>query len=83
MINKELATDLKTLINHFQSSLNAIKALDLNILLHEVLLFQILIEHVIEVMRKQWEMKAVSQGIFVRHCFTIQNIPNCIHRRYS
>jgi len=31
--------------------------------LHEVLLSQILIEHVDEVTRKQWEMKAVSQGI--------------------
>ena len=31
--------------------------------MHEVLLCQILIEHVDEVTRKQWEMKAVSQGV--------------------
>ena len=55
--------DLRALINQFQSNLNAIKALDLSIPLHEVLLSQILIEHVDEVTRKQWEMKAVSQGI--------------------
>ena len=35
----------------------------LSIPLHEVLLSQILIEHVNEVIRKQWEMKAVSQGV--------------------
>jgi len=63
VINKESATDLRALINQFQSNLNAIKALDLSIPLHEVLLPQILIEHVDEVTRKQWEMKAVSQGI--------------------
>ena len=63
VIHKESATDLKALINQFQSNLNAIKALDLSIPLHEVLLSQILIEHVDEVTRKQWEMKAVSQGI--------------------
>jgi len=63
VINKESATDLRALINQFQSNLNAIKALDLSIPLHEVLLSQILIEHVDEVTRKQWEMKAVSQGI--------------------
>ena len=62
VINRESATDLRALINQFQSNLNAIKALDLNIPLHEVL-SQILIEHVDEVTRKQWEMKAVSQGI--------------------
>jgi len=50
------------LINQFQSNLNAVKALALSIPLHKVL-SQILIEHVDEVTRKQWEMKAVSQGI--------------------
>jgi hypothetical protein len=59
VINKESATDLRTLINQFQINLNAIKALDLSIPLHEVLLSQILIEHVDEATRKQWEMKAV------------------------
>jgi len=63
VINKESATDLRALINQFQINLNAIKALDLSIPLHEVLLSQILIEHVDEVTRKQWEMKAVSEGI--------------------
>ena len=63
VINKESATDLGALMNQFQSTLNAIKALDLSISLHEVLLSQILIEHVDEVTRKQWEMKAVSQGM--------------------
>jgi len=63
VINKESATDLRALINQFQSNLNAIKALDLSIPLHEVLLSQILIEHVDEITRKQWEMMAVSQGI--------------------
>ena len=63
MINKKSTTDLRALINQFQSNLNVIKALDLSIPLHEVLLYQILIEHVEEVTRKQWEMKAVSQGI--------------------
>jgi len=63
VINKESATALRALINQFQSNLNAIKALDLSIPLHEVLLSQILIEHVDEVTRKQWEIKAVSQGI--------------------
>ena len=43
--------------------MNAIKALDLSIPLHEVLLSQILIEHVDELTRKQWEIKALSQGI--------------------
>ena len=62
-INKESTTDLRTLINQFQSNLNAIKALDLSISLHEVLLSQILIEHVDEVTGKQREMKAVSQGM--------------------
>ena len=62
VINKESATDPRALINRFQSNLNAIKALDLSIPLHEVL-SQILIERVDEVTRKQWEMKAVSQGI--------------------
>jgi len=55
--------DLRAMINQFQSNLNAIKALDLSIPLHEVLLLQILIEHVDKATRKQWEMKAVSQGI--------------------
>ena len=59
VINKESATDLRALINQFQSNLNAIKALYLSILLHEVLMSQILIENV----EKQWKMKAVSQGI--------------------
>ena len=63
VINKESATDLRALINQFQSNLNAIKALDLSIYLHEMLLSLILIEHVDEVTRKQWEMKAVFQGI--------------------
>jgi hypothetical protein len=62
-INRESATDLRALINQFQSNLNAIKALGLSIPLHEVLLSRILIENVDEVTRKQWEMKAVSQGI--------------------
>jgi len=53
VINRESATDLRTLLNQFQSNLNAIKALDLSIPLHEVLLSQILIEHVDEVTRKQ------------------------------
>jgi hypothetical protein len=57
------ATDLRALINQFQSNLNAIKAIDLSIPLHEELLSQILIDHVDEATRKQWEMKAVSQGI--------------------
>ena len=43
--------------------MNAIKVLDLNITLHEVLLSQILIEHVDEATRKQWKMKAVSHGV--------------------
>ena len=43
--------------------MNAIKALDLSITLHEVLLSHILLEHVDEATRKQWEMKADSQGI--------------------
>jgi len=63
VINKVSATDLRALINQFQSNLNATKALDLSIPLHEVLLPQILIEHVDEVTRKQWEIKAVSQGM--------------------
>ena len=63
VIDKESATDLRALINQFQSNLNAIKALDLSIPLQEVLLSHILIEHVDEITRKQWEMKAVSQGI--------------------
>ena len=63
VINKKSATDLRALISQFQSNLNAIKTLDLSIPLHEVLLSQILIEHVDEVTRKQWKMKAVSQGI--------------------
>jgi hypothetical protein len=63
VINKESATDLRALINQFQSNLNAINALYLSIPLHEVLLSQILIEHVDEATRKQWELKAVSQGI--------------------
>jgi len=52
VINKESATDLKTLINQFKSNLNAIKALELSIPLHEVL-SRILIEYVNEVNRKQ------------------------------
>jgi len=52
----------RALINQFQSNLNAIKALDLSIPLHEML-SQILIEHVDEVTRKQWEIEAVSQGV--------------------
>ena len=48
VMNKESATDLRALINQFQSNMNAIKALDLSIPLHEVLLSQILIEHVDE-----------------------------------
>jgi hypothetical protein len=63
IINKESATDLRALINQFQSNLIAIKALNLSIPLHEVLLCQILIEHVDEATRKQWEMKAVSHGV--------------------
>jgi hypothetical protein len=63
MINKESATDLRVLINQFQSNLNAVKALHLGIPLHEVLLSQILIEHVDDLTRKQWEMKAVTQGV--------------------
>ena len=62
VINKESATDLRALINQFQSNFNAIKALDMSIPLHEVL-SQILIERVDEVTGKQWEMKAVSQGM--------------------
>jgi len=63
VIDKESATDLRTLIDQFQSDLNAIKAFGLSITLHEVLLSQILIEGVDEINRKQREMKAVSQGI--------------------
>jgi len=61
VINKESATDLRALINQFQSNLNAIKALDLSIPLQEM--SQILIENVDDVTRKQWEMKDVSQGV--------------------
>jgi len=43
--------------------LNAFKALDFSIPLHEVLLSQISIEHVDEVTRKQWEIKAVTQWV--------------------
>jgi hypothetical protein len=53
VINKESATDLRALIYQFQGNLNAIKALDLSVPLHEVLLSQILIEHVDEATRKQ------------------------------
>ena len=63
IINKESATDLRALINRFQSNLNAFKALDLSVPLHEVLLSQTLIEDVDEATRKQWEMKAVSHGV--------------------
>lgn len=35
----------------------------MSILLHEVLLSQIPIEHVAEITRKQWEMKAVTQWV--------------------
>jgi len=86
---KELAMDLRALINQFQSDLNAIKALDLSIPLHEAL-SQILIEHVDEVTRKQWEMKAVSQGIteleaiikFVEgKCQALELIHACQHLR--
>jgi len=63
VINKESATDLRASINQFQSNLNAVKALDLSIPLHEVLLSHLLIDHVDEVTRKQCEMKAVSQGV--------------------
>jgi hypothetical protein len=63
LINKESATDLRAVINQFQSSLNAVKALDLGIPLHEVLLPQILIDHVDGLPSKQWEMKAVTQGV--------------------
>jgi hypothetical protein len=38
VINKESAMDLRTFTNQFQSNLNAIRALDLSIPLHEVLL---------------------------------------------
>ena len=41
--------------------MNAINALDLSIPLHEVLLSQRVIDHVVEVSRKKWEMKVVSQ----------------------
>jgi len=63
VMNKESATDLRALINQFHSNLNAIKALELSIPLHEVLLSQILIEHVDEITGKQWEIKAFSQGM--------------------
>jgi hypothetical protein len=63
VFNKESATVLRALINQCESNLNAIKALDLSIPLHEALSSQILIVHVDEVTRKLWEMKAVSQGI--------------------
>jgi hypothetical protein len=53
MINKESTTDLRALINQFQSNLNAVKALDLGIPLHEVL-SQILIGPVDELIRMQW-----------------------------
>lgn len=48
MISKKSATALRALIIHFQSNMNAIKALDLNIPLHEVLFTKILPEHVDE-----------------------------------
>ena len=63
VIKKESATELRALINQFQSDLNAIKTLDLSVPLHEVLLSQILIEHVDEATRKQLEMRAVSRGV--------------------
>jgi hypothetical protein len=62
VISRESDTDSGALINQFQSNLNDIKALHLSVPLYEVLLPQILIEHVDEATRKQWEMKAVSQG---------------------
>ena len=62
VINKESATDLRASTDQLHSNLNATEALNLSILLHEVL-SQILIEHVDEVTRKQWIMKAVSQGM--------------------
>jgi hypothetical protein len=46
VINKKSATDLRALINQFQSNMNAIKVLDLIKPLHEVLSSHILIEHV-------------------------------------
>ena len=52
VISKRSATDLRALINQIQSNLNAIKALDLSIPLHEVMLCQILIERVDEKTRK-------------------------------
>jgi hypothetical protein len=63
MFNIESATDLRALIYQFQSNLNAVRALDFGIPLHEVLLSQILIEHVHELARKQWDIKAVTQGV--------------------
>ena len=63
--NKHMLSFLKYQLtwHQLQSNLNTIKAWDLSIHLHEVLLSQVLIQHVDEVTRKQWEMKAVSQGI--------------------
>jgi hypothetical protein len=46
-----------------QRSLNVVNALGLSMPLHEVLLWQELVRHLNCVSRKQWEMKAVSQGM--------------------
>jgi hypothetical protein len=63
MISKESATGLWALINHFQSDLNGIKALDLNTLLHEILLSKTLPDHVDEATCKQWELKALQMTL--------------------
>lgn len=59
--NKESATYFKSINSSVSKELECFKALDLSIPLHELLLSQIPMEHADEVIRKQWEMKAVTQ----------------------
>lgn len=57
------ATALRDLINHFQNNTNAIKALDLNIPLHEILLSKILPDHVDEAAWRQREIKVLQMTL--------------------
>ena len=60
-VNKESPHELRALLNEVSSNLNAIKALNPEVPLHELILTQLILNKIDESSRRQWELQSAPQ----------------------
>jgi hypothetical protein len=59
-VNKQSPGDLRVLLNQTLSNMNAIKALDLQMPIHDLLISQMILERIDHPTRKEWELQSSS-----------------------